>query len=308
MNIVFMGTPQFAVPSLKKLIDSRHNVICVVCQPDKPSGRGKKLSSPPVKEIAEEHSIRTAQPARIKDDEFDHLIKDLSPDIICVVAYGKIIPPNILQNPQHGCINVHASLLPKYRGAAPINWAIINGESITGVTTMLMDEGMDTGDILLQSETKINEDETSAELSERLSEIGADLLLETIDKIEKNEIEPRKQDDEKASYAPILKKENGLIDWTKSATEIRDQIRGTQPWPGAYTKLEGKMLKLFRVKEISGSAGAPGKIIESDNGILRIGTGSCALDVQELQLEGSKRMGVEDFLRGKKIEKGKFLG
>lgn len=307
MKIIFMGTPEFAVPSLKALTDSRHEVICVICQPDKPSGRGKKLTSPPVKELALKNSLRIEQPSDIKHNKFHKLIKDLSPDMICVVAYGKIIPENILEIPKYGCINVHASLLPKYRGAAPVNWAIINGEQITGVTTMMMDKGMDTGDILLQEETTINDSETSVELVGRLSKMGADLLIKTIEQIENNSIQPRKQDNRKASYAPIMKKELGLIDWKKEAVPIRNLIRGTQPWPGAYTMIDGKTLKIFRA-DISDAEGKPGIILKSDDGILRVGTGSNALDISELQLEGSKRMRVEDFLRGRKIEPGKMLG
>ena len=234
-------------------------------------------------------------------------MKDFNPDMICVTAYGKILPPNILRLPEYGCINVHASLLPKYRGAAPINWAIINGESKTGITTMFMDEGMDTGDMLLKKEIEISNDETSIDLSEKLSTIGADLLIETIDKLETDELVPIKQNDDEATYAPIIKKEVGKIDWSKSAEEIRNLIRGTQPWPGAFTTYTDKNLKIFNA-QVNNTAGEPGKIIFTDNKTLRIGTGNNSLDILELQLEGGKRLLVEEFLRGNKIVEGTNLG
>lgn len=303
-----MGTPQFAVPSLEALIDSKHTVKCAICQPDKPRGRGKKLSPPPVKVTASEHSVRVIQPENIRSEEFGELITDISPDIICVVAYGKIIPPNILKIPPLGCVNVHASLLPSYRGAAPVNWAIINGEEVTGVTTMLMDEGMDTGDILLQTKTLVGEDETSAELSDRLSRLGASLLIETIDKLEKNAVKPTKQDETKATYAPLLRKEHGLINWSEESRKIRNLVRGTQPWPGAYTKLDGKLLKIFNTVISEGARGKPGEVLKSHEGTFRVATGDGAVDIMELQLEGSKRMSAEDFLRGRTIKAGKILG
>ncbi len=307
MNILFMGTPEFAVPSLKELIRSKHKVIGVVSQPDKPKGRGKKVLPPPVKVVALENSIPVLQPPKIKDENFYKIIRDISPDIICVVAYGKIIPKDILEIPPYGCVNVHASLLPKYRGAAPINWAIIKGEKVTGVTTMLMDEGMDTGDILLQEKTEIGEDETSEELSKRLSVMGAKLLLKTIDLLLEGKIEPKKQNDKEATYAPMLKKEHGLIDWRKSAEEIRNLIRGTQPWPGAYTWLWGKTLKIFSAK-ISNMKGKPGEVLRAEKEALTVATGKGSLDIMELQLEGGKRLKTDEFLRGRKIAPGTVLG
>ncbi|MEE9193550.1 MAG: methionyl-tRNA formyltransferase [Thermodesulfobacteriota bacterium] len=306
MKIIFMGTPDFAVPSLKALIDSKYNVVGVVCQPDRPSGRGRKLTSPPVKILAEAESIPVLQPEKIRTDEFLDEIKFYNPDLICVTAYGKIIPPNILEHPKYGCVNVHASLLPKYRGDAPINWAIINGEKNTGITTMLMDEGMDTGDILLKKEIEIGEDDTSIELSEKLSAIGALLLIETIEKGQNDEIRPLKQNDSEATYAPIIKKEVGKIDWNKSADAIRDLIRGTQPWPGAFTSYNGKNLKIFRAS-INSQSGDPGKVLVSDGGKLVIGTGQNSLDISELQIEGGKRLKVADFLRGNNLETGTTL-
>lgn len=307
MNIIFMGTPGFAVPSLKALLNSRHNIICVVCQPDKPSGRGRKMSIPPVKTVAQQHNVPVEQPSKIRTGDFHKMVNELSPDMICVVAYGKIIPKNILDIPTYGCVNVHASLLPKYRGAAPVNWAIINGEKQTGITTMLMDEGMDTGDILMQRETVINDGDTSVELGEKLSRIGAELLIETIENIVKGDVQPVKQDSDKASYAPIMKKEHGLIDWNKNAVDIRNLIRGTQPWPGAYTKLKGKILKIFKAGTSSDN-GKPGEVIMSGDGLLRVSTGTGSVDILELQLEGSRRMDIEDFLRGRNIKKGTVMG
>ncbi len=307
MNIIFMGTPEFAVPSLNELIKSRHKVICLVCQPDRPKGRGRKLASPPVKVLAEKSSIPVLQPERIRTKEFFENISSFKTDLICVTAYGKIIPPNILELPKYGCINVHASLLPKYRGAAPINWALIKGEKTTGITTMLMDEGMDTGDMLLKKEIDIKWDETSFELSEKLSHIGAELLINTIDKWEMNEITPFKQNDDEASYAPIIKKEIGKIDWNNTAEEIRNLIRGTQPWPGTFTSYGGKNLKIFNAL-VNNTEGGSGKVLFSENGKLRIGTGQNSLDILELQIEGGKRLATDVFLRGNPMEVGQFLG
>ncbi len=307
MKIIFMGTPLFAVPCLKRLINSRHEVICVVCQPDKSKGRGRKLASPPIKLLAMENSIPVLQPKNIKTDEFHKQIENIDSDLICVAAYGKIIPPNILNLPKYRCINVHPSLLPKYRGAAPINWAITNGEKKTGVTIMLMDKGMDTGDMLARKEVEIKYEETSIELSEKLSWVGADLLMETIDKLERNKLKLLKQNDADATYAPMIKKDLGKINWEKKAEEIRNLIRGTQPWPGSFTSLNNKILKIFKVS-VSNKNGKPGEVLQSKPGTLTIGTGEGSLDVLELQLEGSKRINTEDFLRGNKVKPGTQLG
>ncbi len=307
MNIIFMGTPDFAVPSLKTLIDSDYDVVGVVCQPDRPKGRGKKMSSPPVKVLAEEHSIPVLQPEKIRTEEFFDKLKSFKPDLICVTAYGRIIPKNILELPKYGCLNVHASLLPKYRGAAPINWAIINGEKTTGITTMLMDEGMDTGDILLKEEIEIGDDDTSIELSEKLSNIGASLLIETIKNGQNDEIKPIKQNDDEATLAPIIKKDVGKIDWSISAEDIRNLIRGTQPWPGAFTSYNGKNLKIFKAS-VNSQNGEPGQILEADGEKLVVGTGNNSLEIQELQIEGGKRLKVSDFLRGNQIKSETVLG
>lgn len=307
MRILFMGTPEFSVPSLKKLIDSNHEVVALVCQPDKPKGRSRKLVPPPTKLLAEKHSIPVMQPSKIKTEEFFNELKSIHPDLIAVVAYGKILPKNILDLPQHGCVNLHSSLLPKYRGAAPINWAVVRGETVTGVTTMFMDEGMDTGDILLKQEVNIDDDETAIELSQKLSEIGGDLLFETINLVETSAIKPVKQADEEATYAPIMKKEDGLIDWNRSAEEIRNLVRGMQPWPVAHTTIEGKNLKIFNA-DVSEGEGKPGEIVQADKESLKIATGKYLLDIKELQIEGSKRMKIEDFLRGRSLEEGLKIG
>jgi len=307
MRIVFMGTPEFAVPSLKALIESEDEVVAVVCQPDKPKGRGLEVLPPPTKVLAEKHGIPVLQPQKIKTEEFFNELKKFSPDLICVVAYGKILPKNILDLPPYGCINVHASILPKYRGAAPINWAIIRGEKVTGITTMKMDEGMDTGDMLLKREIPIDDEDTGETLSQRLSLIGAELLIETIRLLKGGGLNPIPQDHSQATYAPMLKKENGNIDWGKPAEEIRNLIRGTLPWPGAYTTLEGKLLKIYKARVNEGT-GNPGEVIKSDSGILRVATGRGALDLLEVQIEGGKRLKAEEFLRGRRIKEGMIVG
>ncbi len=307
MRIVFMGTPEFAVTSLKALIDAGENVVAVVTQPDRPKGRGRRLASPPVKVLAESHSIPVLQPEKIKTPQFYEELSKFSPDLICVAAYGKILPKNILELPPLGCINVHASLLPKLRGAAPINWAIIRGERITGVTTMFMDEGMDTGDILLKEEVAIDDEDTAETLTEKLAPLGGKLLIKTLKALRKGTLKPIPQDDSKATYAPMLKKEMGRVDWSKGAREIRNLIRGLIPWPGAFTTLGGKVLKLYRA-EVAEGGGEPGTVIEAGEAGLMVATGERALKVLELQLEGGKRLSATAFLRGHRIEPGTVLG
>lgn len=302
-----MGTPEFAVPSLKALIESGEQVVSVVCQPDKPKGRGLEVKAPPTKVLAEKHGIPVLQPQKIKTEEFFDKLKELKPDLICVAAYGKILPKNILDLPPYGCINVHASLLPKYRGAAPINWAIIRGEKATGITTMNMDEGMDTGDILLKREMPIDDEDTGETLSRKLSEMGAEVLIETIRLLKEGRLNPIPQDHSQATYAPMLKKEDGKIDWKKSAEEIRNLIRGALPWPGAYTTLEGKLLKIYKAGITSGK-GRPGEVIKSNSRALTVATGIGALDILEIQIEGGKRLKTEAFLRGRRIKEGTLLG
>ena len=309
MRIVFMGTPEFAVPSLKALAGSGEEVIAVVAQPDRPQGRGLKLSPPPTKVLAEERGIPVLQPPGIRTEAFLKELTELNPDVIVVAAYGKILPKPVLDLPPSGCINVHASILPKYRGAAPVNWAIARGEKITGVTIMRMDEGMDTGDILLTREVPIEDDDTGETLARKLSHAGAELLLIVLGNLKRGESRPRKQDDSHATYAPMLKKEDGRIDWTKPAREIRALIRGMLPWPGAFTLLDGKLLKIYKAAISEGQGkGKEGEVINAPQGVLRVNTGEGALDIIELQMEGGKRLSSRDFLLGRKIEPGTVLG
>jgi methionyl-tRNA formyltransferase len=307
MRIIFMGTPEFAVPSLKALIDSEEDVAALVSQPDRPRGRGRKLAPTPTKLVAQDYNIPVLQPDKIRDDIFLEEIGDLEPSLIVVAAYGKILPKTLLELPPHGCINVHASLLPCYRGAAPINWAVVRGEKVTGVTTMQMDEGMDTGDMLLKKETPIEEQDTGETLTRRLSVIGAELLIETIKLLKEGALVPEKQDESKASYAPMLKKEDGLIDWKKSSLDIRNLIRGMLPWPGAFTRLGDKILKIYSAKSAL-SEGRPGEVLSSEKGVLEVACGEGSLVISELQIEGGKRLEAKSFLSGRKIEPGTILG
>lgn len=305
MNIVFMGTPDFAGESLKALYNEKYNISAVFTKPDMPVGRKHIMTPPEVKVIANELNIPVFQPTTLKDGEALKILQQLNPDLIVVVAYGKILPKEILDLPKYGCINVHASLLPKYRGASPIQWAIVSGEKVTGVSTMYLNEGMDTGDILLTKQTEIGETETAETLWDRLAVLGASLLIKTVKGLEENTITPIKQDETQATYAPIIKKSDGLIDWSKSAFEINCKIRGLHNWPVAFTKLGGKMLKIFSA-DILEKSGKAGEVLESENEII-VACQKNALKINELQLEGSKRMKTEDFLRGKKIDE-KFLG
>lgn len=305
MNIVFMGTPDFAGESLKALYNEKYNISAVFTKPDMPVGRKHIMTPPEVKVIANELNIPVFQPTTLKDGETLKILQQLNPDLIVVVAYGKILPKEILDLPKYGCINVHASLLPKYRGASPIQWAIVSGEKVTGVSTMYLNEGMDTGDVLLSEQTEIGENETAETLWDRLAVLGASLLLKTVKGLEEDSITPIKQDETQATYAPIIKKSDGLIDWSKSAFEINCKIRGLHNWPVAFTKLGGKMLKIFSA-DILEKSGKAGEVLESKNEII-VACGKNALKINELQLEGSKRMKTEDFLRGKKIDE-KFLG
>ncbi len=310
-RVVFMGTPEFAVPCLKGLIEAGEDVVAVATQPDKPKGRGKHLAPPPVKELSLRYNIPLLQPERIKDEVFINTIKKFSPDVIVVVAYGKILPETILNIPPKGCINVHASLLPKYRGAAPINMAIMNGEKETGVTTMLMDEGMDTGDMLLAERVEIKDDDTAASLHDRLKEVGAGLLLKTINGIESGTIKRIPQDDSQASYAPMLKKEDGRIDWTIGAEGIRNLIRGLNPWPGAYTRWEGMQIKIFKTERVKGQGSRvkeePGTIINVSPDGICVAAGRDALLITELQPENRNRMSVSEFIKGYRIVKGQIF-
>ncbi|MBI3755534.1 MAG: methionyl-tRNA formyltransferase [Deltaproteobacteria bacterium] len=307
-----MGTPEFAVPCLKALIESGEDVAAVVTQPDKPKGRGRHLTPPPVKELALKCDIPVLQPENIKDEPFINALKDLCPDVIAVVAYGKILPKAVLDMPLKGCINVHASLLPKYRGPAPRNRAIINGEKETGITTMLMDEGMDTGDMLLIERVEIKDDDTAACLRDRLKYIGAELLIKTIRGIESGIVKPIKQDDSQATYAPMLKKEDGRIDWTLKAEDIRNLVRGLNPWPGAYTRWEGKQIKIFKSSEFGVWSSElrneeAGTIINVSPEGICVAAGKDALLITELQPENKNRMSATEFIRGYKIAKNQIF-
>ncbi|MEK7829288.1 MAG: methionyl-tRNA formyltransferase [Deltaproteobacteria bacterium] len=307
LRIVFMGTPEFAVPSLRALIEVGENVVAIITQPDKPKGRGKKLTTPPVREAALKYNIPVFQPEKIKDEPFITAIRNFSPDVISVVAYGKILPKAILDIPPKGCINVHASILPKYRGAAPINWAIINGEKETGITTMLLDEGMDTGDMLLTEKVEIRNDDTASSLHDRLKYIGADLLIKTIKGIKSETIRPIPQDDSQATYAPMLKKEDGRIDWTMKTEEIKNLIRGLNPWPGAYTRWDGKQIKIFKAEVEAGVKEEPGTVINISTEGIFVATGKGILLIKELQPENKNRMTASEFIKGYRIVKGQIF-
>lgn len=305
MRIVFMGTPDFAVPSLQALIDAGHDVCAVYTQPDKPQGRKQILTAPPVKTLALAHNIPVFQPNTLKNEDEQARLRELAPEVIIVVAYGKLLPKAVLDIPPHGCINVHGSLLPRWRGAAPIQWAVIAGDEMAGVTTMQMAEGLDTGDMLLTYETKVGEKETAGELFDRLAQSGAELLTQTLVKLD--EIEPRPQDDAQSCYAHMLDKQMAVIDWSKSAHEIDCLIRGLNPWPIALTTLSGERLKVFAAEKANGN-GEPGTVLEADpKKGLTVACGEGALKLIEIQLVGGKRMKTTDFLRGHVIEVGTKL-
>ena len=307
MRIIFMGTPEFAAPAIDSLTAAGHEIAAVFSQPDKPKGRGYAMTPPPVKVRALEHGIPVYQPKSMRDGEALRIFNEIHPDVGVVIAYGKILPQEILDAPKYGCINVHASLLPKYRGAAPIQWSVIDGEPKTGVTTMQMDAGLDTGDMLLRSETDILPDETAGELHDRLSAMGAELIVRTLDALEKGELRPEKQDDSQTCYAKMLTKELCAVDWSRSAREIHNQIRGLSPWPVATAVLEGKKLKLHRsaVSSLDAPDAQCGEIISLEP--LTVKCGSGAIELLEIQAEGKKRMLSVDYLRGHKIETGTIL-
>ena len=306
MKIVFMGTPDFAVPSLQALIDAGHEVCAVYTQPDKPQGRKQVLTAPPVKELALRHGIPVYQPVTLKNEEEQEKLRALAPEVIIVVAYGKLLPKAVLDIPPRGCINVHGSLLPRWRGAAPIQWSVIAGDQKAGVTTMQMAEGLDTGDMLLTYETEIGARETAGELFDRLAQAGAELLLETLEKLDS--ITPQPQDDSRSCYAHMLDKQMAVIDWAKSAHEIDCLIRGLNPWPVALTTLAGARLKIYAAEPVSGTA-RQGEVLVSDpkKGLV-VACGEGALALREVQLVGGKRMKSADFLRGHAIETGTILG
>ena len=308
MNLIFCGTPRFAVPSLEKLAASGHRIHLVVTQPDRPKGRGLELVASPVKESALKLNLPVTQPDRIRNNEsFRAQLTALKPDAIIVVGYGRIIPQWMLDLPRHGNINLHASLLPKYRGAAPIQWAIANGEAITGNTTMRIDAGLDTGDILLQQELAIASEDTAETVAPRLAAMGADLLVETLRGLEAGTIHARPQDNAQSSLAPILKKEDGLADFSQPAQTIANRIRGFQPWPGVYTKFRGKGLQILKANAIVESL--PAAELKVVDGRLLAGCGhNTALQILELQMEGKKRTTSRDFIQGYRISPGEKLG
>ena len=305
MRIVFFGTPAFAVPTLDALLDSGEEITAVVTQPDKRKGRGRILTPPPVKQRAIEKQIPVLQPENIKGPLFLEELMQFHPEIVIVVAYGKILPLKVLKLPPHGCVNVHASLLPKYRGAAPIQWAIIRGERKTGITTMLMDEGLDTGNILLQQELPISNDDNAETLGRSLAELGASLLVKTIQAIKQGTVKPTPQAGS-PTFAPPLRKEDGRIHWSGTAEEISSFVRGMYPWPCAYCILRQERIKIIRVKAVAGVSGKAGRI-EETSGDLIIGTGNGLISILELQAEGKRRMSARDFMQGRRLKAGDFF-
>lgn len=308
MRIIYMGTPDFAVPVLESLVQSRHEVIAVVTQPDRQKGRGKAVLFPPVKEKALEYHIPVYQPVKAKDPEFMELLETLHPDCIAVAAFGQILPKRILDLPKYGCLNVHASLLPAYRGAAPIQWCIIDGQKETGITIMQMDVGLDTGDMLNQVVVPIEEKETGESLYNKMAVLGGPLLLETLEQAEAGTLHPRKQDDEKSCYAKMLTKELGNICWEKPAEEIERLVRGLNPWPSAYSFYRGKTLKIWKADVLEeNSTQKPGQIVSVSDGSICVQTGAGMLQLKEVQLEGKKRMKADAFLNGCHMEAGEML-
>jgi methionyl-tRNA formyltransferase len=308
MRVVFLGTPEFAVPSLRALAQGGHEVVAVFTQPDRPKGRGGELAESPVKVAGRKFGIPVHQPDRIRRAEPTGLLRELAPEIMVVVGYGQIIPQTIIDIPRHGILNVHASLLPKYRGAAPIQWAIANGETETGVTIMQIDAGLDTGDMLLKQTAAIGPDETASELSARLAPIGAELLLTTMRQIEEGTVRREKQNVVQASHAPILKKEDGLIDWARPAGEIYNRLRGFTPWPGAYTSFRGQQLSVIKAKAMEHAAAVPGALVLEKRRVFAGCGEKSVLELLEVQLAGKKRMSAEAFANGYQIRGGERLG
>lgn len=304
-RIAFFGTPVFAIPSLERLLQGPDDVIAVVTQPDREKGRGRKKSPSPVKEIALRYGVALYQPEKVKEESFIRTMEALSPDLLVVVAFGQILPKTLLQIPRFGAVNVHGSLLPEYRGAAPIAWAILKGEKKTGITTMLMDEGMDTGDVLMQADLPVEREDTGETLQEKLASLGRRLLAETIEKMKTGSLSPVPQNHSRASYAPPLKKEDGRIDWKKPAEEIDRQIRAFNPWPGAFTGLENGLLKIYRGEVREGVViEKAGSIIWVGSDFVEVGTGGGSFLIREVQPEGKRRMSVRDFLSGHRVSVG----
>jgi methionyl-tRNA formyltransferase len=309
MKLVFCGTPQFAVPTLEALIAAGHNIALVVSQPDRPQGRGLALAPSPVKQCAERHQLRMEQPEKIKNNpEFRALLEEAAADAIIVVGYGRIVPPWMLSLPRYGNINLHGSLLPKYRGAAPIQWAIAEGETVSGVTAMLLNEGLDTGDILQQRQLAIEPDESAIGYGHRLASVGAELMVETLKGLESGNITPQPQDHSRATLAPILKKEDGRADFSSSAQRIYNRLRGFQPWPGCFTNFKGKKLSIVSAKPVPAIDYSPGMmVLAGDKLLVACGEGS-ALELMEVQPEGKRKMLASEFIRGYRPESGEKLG
>jgi len=304
MRLVYMGTPQFAVQPLRALVAAGHEIAGVVTRTDKPAGRGRTLAAPPVKLAALDLGLDVYQPKRVRDPEFINLLKKIGPEAIVVAAYGQILPREVLTLPKYGCINIHASLLPAYRGAAPINWAVIRGDQETGNTIMMMDEGMDTGAVLMQERIPIGPGDTAGALTEKLSALGAKLITTALPLIASGACSPVAQDGAGATMAPLLKKEDGLIDWDLSAREIHNRVRGLSPWPGAYSFLDKKTVKII-MTEVADGSGEPGRLYEKDKNTLEAGTGSGMLRILSLQPEGRKPMTAGEFMRGQRGLNGK---
>ena len=306
MRIVFMGTPDFAAAILKRLIDTNRNVVGVFSQPDKPVGRKQIIMPTATKALAMEHGIPVYQPAKLRDGEALKIMQELKPDLTVVAAYGKILPKDILDVPKLGNVNVHGSLLPKYRGSAPIQWSVINGDKVTGITTMYMAEGMDTGDMIMKFELPIGEDETTGELFDRMAELGAESIEKTLELFDKGEVVGEPQNEEEATYAPMLKKEMGEIDFEKSAEEIHNLVRGLNPWPTAYTFLDGKSVKIHEAKAAEGFSGNPGELLDEKRFI--VGCKNGAVELITVQPEGKNKMSGADFIRGRRLVKGTVFG
>ncbi|MEI7816264.1 MAG: methionyl-tRNA formyltransferase [Desulfuromonadales bacterium] len=307
LRTIFMGTPDFACPTLQKLIEHGQNIIAVVTQPDRPKGRGQKLMPPPVKELAEKNSIPVYQPFKVRDPDFVEIIRKLNPEVIVVVAFGQILPKALLDIPRYGCINVHASLLPRYRGAAPLNWCLINGETETGVTTMLMDVGLDTGDMLLVQKTQLDDNEDIVSLHDRMASMGAALLMETLERVAAGDIVPQAQNNADSCYAPMLKKEDGLINWHEDARAIHNRVRGLAVWPGACTVIGDQVLKIFRSR-VGEGIGEPGTVLQAAKGCFEVACQTGSLFLHELQLAGKKRLDSSSFLSGCSVSEGTLLG
>ncbi|HEX9060829.1 MAG TPA: methionyl-tRNA formyltransferase [Clostridia bacterium] len=309
MRIIFMGTPEFAVPCLEMLIENKYQVAAVVTQPDKPKGRGGKMTPPPIKEVALRSGIDVLQPIKVRTLEYAELLRSYKPDLFITCAYGRILTKEVLSIPPLGCINVHASLLPAYRGAAPIQWAVINGEKVTGITTMFTDEGLDTGDMLLSRELKIGDDTIAGELHDQLSVMGAELLKDTLLQLSEGTLKRIPQPNEGVTYAPIIEKDIGRLDFTKSAKQLHDLVRGTNPWPVAFTFLKGERMRVFKTDVLDKvSECEPGTIINVDDEGILVACGNGILRISELQFDSSKRMSVQSYLRGHTIDKGEKLG